>query len=522
MPSSPIRRRPAPLTPQDLTRIFTQINGFVRSFDFELALKNLRTLESLAARQSDLDRVAERTRFTEQYLGLLDRMIESIKSGLLRGHPLKIEGLEGLSVRLVDANRRGFRAKLAQRGQVGERWSNMAYRQRWDLLRRIGLSGREWLTLGRLSHDLDAEKLAETCLVRAWVAEASMRPAISELLSNYRQQTASWVLYRGRFVTPEDKEHLARGLVRFRGKWVTTEDRRHLARNHVKQGGKWIPLTANQLRSRGYKKVEGRWLSPYEQVDRGRDFTNAWVVTTTHWQVKSNISQKYARRVANALETAYVAHRAYFGRQPTGRERMTMLAFRTYEDYRSYCKKVGKLAHINASGFSPSEPRTACAYDKHKNRDVMLRTLVHEATHLYFQLAYRTNVPSWVAEGMATYFEGYRERSGGRLTFHHKAAERLRLLKSALGSRQTFPLKELMGLRAGELLNTDATRALMFYAQCWGTFYFLQKTANPRYRAGFQKFFAGVRRGARPNLAKLLGVGLDRVDEDLRRFMLKQ
>ena len=119
-------------------------------------------------------------------------------------------------------------------------------------------------------------------------------------------------------------------------------------------------------------------------------------------------------------------------------------------------------------------------------------------------------------------FEGFRSRSGGRLTFHHKAASRLRLLKSALGSNQTFGFEQFSMLRAQDLLNTNSTRALVFYEQAWGYFYFFQNAPEARYRTAFQQYFDGIKRGALPNLKKLLGGSYAALQRDFRLFMLKQ
>jgi len=517
--------QPKPIKELDLPLLFAQINGFVRSFRFELALENLRTVHAVAGRSADRERVARRIEWVEGYLQLLDKLIVAIRSGPLRGHRLRIEGLRQLAVTLVDASRGGFRAALADKGFVGELWGNMPYRQRWGLIAQMPWSGAEWLRIARLSRDLDDAKLAEKSLVRAWGASKSVRPEVGRLLSSYRGKPTpdgGWVLYRGALVTPEVREKRTRGLVLFEGRWVTRKERYHLVRHHVRQGDRWIPRTPEQLIRAGYKQVNGRWMSRQQRASQTRDFKHPWRHRTENWLVETNISQQFARLAGAALESAYVAQKAFFGKEPRGRKRLTMKIWKGYEDYRGYCKKIGNMSNLNASGFAPSEPRTAVAYDKYKSRTSLMRTVIHESTHLFYGVAIRRSAPSWMAEGMATYFEGFRLSSSGQLTFDHKPANRLRLLKSALESNQTFPLEQFSMLRVHDLLNTNSTRALVFYAQAWGYFYFFNKTENPRYRAAFQKYWKGLKRGAVPKLKKLLGGDYAPVERDFRRFMRKQ
>ena len=87
----------------------------------------------------------------------------------------------------------------------------------------------------------------------------------------------------------------------------------------------------------------------------------------------------------------------------------------------------------NAAGFAPSEPDTFCGYDKLGDDRSFLSTMVHEGAHLFHQLSSPSaNTPSWVAEGMATYFEGFSLQDGGHLKWTHISQERHLAVKEAI------------------------------------------------------------------------------------------
>ena len=123
---------------------------------------------------------------------------------------------------------------------------------------------------------------------------------------------------------------------------------------------------------------------------------------------------------------------------------------------------------------------------------------------------------------MATYFEGFKTKSDGHIQFHHKPQSRRTLFRQALSQDRHLKLTEMLGSDAGKLINSNASKALLFYAQCWALHYFLRNTTNPKYRTGFAKFMERVGRGNKPSLEKELGVTLDQLEKDFLAFIREQ
>jgi len=500
--------------------LLAQIRGFVRTFRFKRALANLKQLTGAVRGSSRRDTQVQQQR-VERYQALKQLLIDGIRRGPLKHYKLPLAGAKAVGARLSGADDNHYHLALPRGGSAKGLWAQLSFGALWKLFDVLKLSAAQQLALADLAWDSDDSKLAERSLARAWVSKGD-RGAIAKLISRRRGVAVpegGWVLQGGRFITAGEKRNVDKGLVFFRGRWVSKSDKRHLLANHEKIGGKWIALTAAQLRERGYIQYQGRWQTAKEIAQRRGDWKEAWTERTAHYVIKTNLSKRFARKLAVAIEQAYVLYQQVFGGKPKGTEPMRLMAFRTYEDYRSYCEKTGNLAQLNATGFSPSEPRTACGYDKLKDERSLLQTMLHEGAHLFYQLSFGGQPESWLAEGMATYFEGFKQRGKDRIEFHHKPRMRRTLFRQALSQGQHIPLKDFFGADAGKLINSNAKRALVFYAQAWALHYFLRTTPNPHYRVGFKRYWVLVARGNKPNLLKVLSIPVEQLERDFLAFI---
>lgn len=492
----------------DVSRLtLEQIRGFVRAFRLEEAVPEL---TALVARTSGVahDEAELLARKVSQYAALKKLLVAAVNpKGKLHLTPLALPTLADMDPRIAGADLDGYQLKL-KRGTAKGRWSQLSFAARYALLEPLATSGEQAVSLAELAWDTDEPALAERALKVAW-RTATLRPKVEALLVHHRgcaPPPGGFDLHDGRFVTATEKASLAKGLVLFRGEWVTPEDRQHLERNHEKIGGAWVPATAEQLKARGFVEYEGEWYTADELARRRGEWDHAWELTTAHYVIRTNHSERFAKTLSIAIEDAYQAFGKVLGPPPSSGKPMRLLAFRTYEDYRAYCERTNNLAALNAAGFAPSEPGTACGYDKLKDEATLLETMVHEAAHLYFVQAYpAARPPSWLAEGMATYFEGFDVDAHAHLTFHHRPKSRAAGFAQALADRRALKLDEMLASNAGVLINTSADKALVFYAQSWALFYFLQQ-ADPATKARFDELLVAVGRGSTPSLPKTLGL----------------
>jgi hypothetical protein len=134
-------------------------------------------------------------------------------------------------------------------------------------------------------------------------------------------------------------------------------------------------------------------------------------------------------------------------------------------------------------------------WDKTGNQHQFLQTMVHEAAHLYFfRVAPGAQPPSWYAEGMATYFEGF-DWDGKTYKFNFISDSRVPFVRDAMKGGRHIPLKDLLSGNALQLINSDSQKALLFYAECWALNYYLAQTDNRVYRAAYEEYRKGIQSG---------------------------
>ncbi len=337
---------------------------------------------------------------------------------------------------------------------------------------------------------LEANRKKPALAPRAWAFLARRR--------GMEPPAGGFVLHRGRFVTPEEKENLEKGLVRWQDGWVPVADREQLQKGMIRVGGAWVKANEADLLGRGCRLENGRWLTAEEYSEFHSAWENAWVRETPHWTIRTNESESFAKDLAELLEPAWAACRSWHdGAEPKlgSKDKMTLFAFRTWEDYRRHCVAEKAEDHLAAAGFAKSDSLVACGWNKTGNARQFLQTMVHEAAHLYYFRAVPTARPkSWYAEAMATWFEGF-EFDGKAWKFGTASESRLPFVRDAMKAGRHIPLKDIFDGQALALINSDPSKALLFYAECWSLSYYLTTTSDKGWRAGWAAYRESVARG---------------------------
>jgi tetratricopeptide (TPR) repeat protein len=369
-----------------------------------------------------------------------------------------------------------------------------------------GLEPSEDLGIGCLAWDAGQREIAVKHFENAVKKKPALRKNLDAFLARKRGLSAppeGFVLFRGAYVTPEEKTNLEKGLVHFQGQWVTAKDKEQLAKGNVQVDGKWVPGAEGELLKRGYVKYKDKWLTreDYDQV-RGQ-WADCYTEETAHYVVKSNTTEQFAKDLGVLLEVAYGEYAKFYGgAEPKlpGKEKMTLHAYRTFEDYRKYCAENKQEDHLNAAGFARSDSNVVVGWDKTGNKHQFLQTMVHEAAHLYyFRVASSAQAPSWYAEGMATYFEGF-DWDGKTYRFNFISDSRVPFARDAMRGGRHIALKDLIAGDALQLINSDSQKALLFYAECWSLNFYLSQTDNKAYKAAYEAFRKDVAAGSAKSL----------------------
>jgi len=107
---------------------------------------------------------------------------------------------------------------------------------------------------------------------------------------------------------------------------------------------------------------------------------------SAHWAIRTNEGEAFAKDLAGLAEAAWPEFAKYHDAEAKlpGKDKLTLYAFRDYEDYRRYCVETKSEDYLGAAGFAKSDSTIAVGWNKTSNRQQFLQTMVHEAAHLYY------------------------------------------------------------------------------------------------------------------------------------------
>lgn len=127
-----------------------------------------------------------------------------------------------------------------------------------------------------------------------------------------------------------------------------------------------------------------------------------------------------------------------------------------------------------------------------------LSIAAHEGWHQFTQLTFRSRLPVWMEEGVATYMEGFRTDPGdpaGKRMLPWANVERFDQLRSAHARGRTLPLGELLVAAPESLIEVTTQGTLTYYAQVWALTHFLREGAQGRYREGLRRLLIDAAEG---------------------------
>ena len=145
---------------------------------------------------------------------------------------------------------------------------------------------------------------------------------------------------------------------------------------------------------------------------------------------------------------------------------------------------------IRSGGYS-ERGITASHYDSQRST---LSVLAHEGLHQYLEVTRGKEIPAWLNEGLACYFEMFDLDYDNRPIFRPEANTlRLPGLREAVLSKGLIPLKDILNTNAGLEVQKKSTHVRNYYSQEWALVLFLMRPAkhNP-YSAGFHQLLAEV------------------------------
>ncbi len=305
-------------------------------------------------------------------------------------------------------------------------------------------------------------------------ADALKRDYVTKLLKLANEQLDNHAFHSGRAMLLEaqatDPEHpeLSAGLAR-----ISKEGGNELA--VADEGGGVDPLAG----------VTPEWVA--ENDPKHADWDKAWTLETEHYKIKTNAGYRVLKTTARAMEQVQVFYRIFHQYKTKGESIpvANVLIFKNAQEYKTLGNQPVDWAVGHWDGSS------VVTYDARAGGEGglggVLDTLFHEASHQFTTLAGGSGVPAWLNEGMASFFEGTKLLSNGKLDWNLVVPGRLYPLVEDLRSATPHVL--------ADVIQGHVDDYRVYYPWGWGIVYYLYNAEDASgrllYRSSMKEYFQG-------------------------------
>ncbi len=205
---------------------------------------------------------------------------------------------------------------------------------------------------------------------------------------------------------------------------------------------------------------------------------------TEHYTIRAHLEPKIVQRIGVLMEDL---HRFYVQVYFDGDESQVTIPKATIEIHPTQERMAASGGPAGASGYwSPGELKVV-AYDTRSdgdgsgNLDWMMEVLFHEASHQFTTMLEMKNegrqVPTWMNEGTASFFEGAVAMADGRVLWPRAAQKRLDFLVHQLTTGASDPrtptVKQVVSFPG------PGSYPAEYYTFGWGLAYFLLQYEDP-------------------------------------------
>lgn len=247
---------------------------------------------------------------------------------------------------------------------------------------------------------------------------------------------------------------------------------------------------------------------------------------SAHYVIHTDIPRDEVRRFATHMDAVFRAfERRFAGFESRDRDPMPVYLFQAEAGYHAFLA-TQQINAANSSGmfFTGPTGRGLAVYVEGQPRSKVFATLQHEGFHQFAYDYLGRDVPIWLNEGLAQYFEtgvivGSELRTGMTDSFALEAVQ------NALRQGKAVPFDELLADTPATWhtrLSKDPDRARLAYAQSWSMAYFLVHANEGRYRPPLDDYLHRLSKGAPPTatFAEVFGSDIVAFERVWRRYTL--
>ena len=222
------------------------------------------------------------------------------------------------------------------------------------------------------------------------------------------------------------------------------------------------------------------------------------IITTPHYRVYTTMTrQSVVDRLPLFLERALAQYTTALAPLPKPGRLLDMYLFESRGQWEAKTrqmlpKQASTFLTLGRGGFT-TRGISVLYYIGRKDT---LSIAAHEGWHQFSQETFRSQLPLWMEEGIATYMEGYISYPDGLPKFRPWAnLERYHTLREAVRANGLLPLDTLIGRTPQSFLHESKSRLLVYYTQVWALMHFLAEGENGRHRLALQEVLMDAARG---------------------------
>lgn len=229
--------------------------------------------------------------------------------------------------------------------------------------------------------------------------------------------------------------------------------------------------------------------------------------------IHTNLTRDEVREYGRHMDTVFAQYEERFRDfQTHSQAQMPLYLLRTEAQYQQFMTSQNIQA-TNTGGmffFSPKSQGLA-TWTQGRSRSQTFQVLQHEGFHQFAFNHLGRELPTWINEGLAQYFEDA-IIVGEKMTTGLASTRRLEQVQHALRTGTAIDFAELVGLTPEQWANalqTDPDRAALLYAQSWSIVFFLIHGDNDKYQPAFARYLQKVSAGRDSQTAfdEVFGVG---------------
>ena len=220
-----------------------------------------------------------------------------------------------------------------------------------------------------------------------------------------------------------------------------------------------------------------------------------------HYAIRTALSRDETKVLARHMDRVFEAYQKKFssmGVRITRQGPLALHLFRTQEQYVRFMAKQD-IDAANSGGMFFTRPRIQgmATFTQGRSAAETRAVLQHEGCHQFVFQYFGSNLPVWVNEGLAQYFEDGIFVSG-KLKLDMANGRRIESVKAALREDRAVDFERMLAIDQAEwhaALKRDHAEAALLYDQAWSMVFFLATAEDGRYVKPFREYLKGVSRG---------------------------